>query len=111
MHTRDGHPLVGSPKATFLTIVTIIRTSAKKQNTTPSMDENASGTVENAIMPSRAYKNSFQKDHFVSPFFLSIFSNSSHYVEKPTQPKNPFEKRLYSSMDKMASTNCLVISL
>lgn len=40
----------------------------------PSIDERASGIVENAVIPSREYKNNFQKDHFVSPATLSTFS-------------------------------------
>ena len=38
-----------------------------------------------------------------------IYSYSSHLVLKPTQPKIPLVKRLYSRMDRMASTICLVI--
>ena len=43
-------------------------------------------------------------------FFRSILSNSSHFVSKPTQPKIPLLNRLYSGMERMASTTCLVIS-
>ena len=53
----------------------------------PSIDERASGIVENAVIPSREYKNNFQKDHFVSPATLSTFSYSIHMEIKPTQPK------------------------
>ena len=58
---------------------------------------------------SREYTRSFQKFHLVSPLARSTFSYSSHLVLKPTQPKIPLVKRLYSRMDRMASTICLVI--
>ena len=70
----------------------------------PSIDERASGIVENAVIPSREYKNNFQKDHFVSPATLSTFSYSIHLVLNPTQPKIPFENQLYSPISIMALT-------
>lgn len=57
----------------------------------------------------KEYTRSFQKFHLVSPLARSTFSYSSHLVLKPTQPKIPLVKRLYSRMDRMASTICLVI--
>ena len=74
-----------------------------KQNKIPNTDANTNGAVEKAIIPSIEYKNNFQKLHFVSPATLSTFSYSSHFVSKPTQPNIPFEKRLYSGMERMAS--------
>ena len=62
-----------------------------------------------AVIPSMEYTSSFQKFHLVSPLARSTFSYSSHLVLKPTQPKIPLVKRLYSRMDRMASTICLVI--
>ena len=38
------------------------------------IEENISGAVEKAVIPSNAYLNNFQKDHFVFPATLSIFS-------------------------------------
>ena len=40
----------------------------------------AQGAVEYAKIPSIEYKNSFQKDHFVSPALLSTFSKAIHFV-------------------------------
>ena len=81
-----------------------------KQNSNPITVAIASGAVVNATMPSIEYKNSFQKDHFVVPADLCSFSYSSHFVLKPTQPKIPFVKRLYSLIDKTALTTFLVIN-
>ena len=36
------------------------------------------GRVVNATIPSIAYLNNFQNDHFVSPATLSTFSYSNH---------------------------------
>jgi len=60
------------------------------------IDASASGAVENAVIPSRAYLNNFQNDHFVSPATLSIFSYSIHFVSNPTNENNPLENLLYS---------------
>ena len=59
---------------------TMEKIKAAAQNTTPITDDIASGTVENAVIPSSEYKNSFQKFHFVSPWVRSTFSYSSHFV-------------------------------
>ena len=80
MHTSDGQPDVGSPNTTVLTIVKMISTNARKQNSSPSTETNASGAVENARIPSREYRNSFQKVHVVSPLLRSIFSYFSDLV-------------------------------
>ena len=48
MHTSDGQPDVGSPNTIVRTIVKIISTNARKQNSSPSTETNASGAVENA---------------------------------------------------------------
>ena len=87
-----------------------IMTNATKRNSIPITDAMDSGAVENATIPSREYKNNFQKDHFVLPATRSTFLYSSHFVRKPTHPKIPFEKRLYSPISRIASVICLVIS-
>ena len=51
--------------------------TAPRKKTTPATDAMVKGTVENAIIPSREYRKSFQNDHFVSPFLRSMFSYSS----------------------------------
>ena len=53
----------------------------------PSIDERASGIVENAVIPSREYKNNFQKDHFVSAT-LSTFSAFNPFGIKSGQRKS-----------------------
>ena len=44
-----------------------------KQNSNPIQDEIRRGVVENAVIPSKAYFVSFQKDHFVEPATLCTF--------------------------------------
>ena len=106
----EGQPEVGSPKISVLTMIKMIATNATRQNTIPITDAITSGAVEKATMPSKAYRNNFQKDHFVSPADRSIFSYSSHFFRKPTQPKIPLEKRLYSPMLKIAFTTLRFIN-
>ena len=79
------------------------------QTTTPISDTIVSGTVENAMIPSNAYRNNFQNDHFVSPAARSTFSNSIHFVLNPTHPKIPFVNRLYYGMERIALTISLFI--
>ena len=88
MQTSDGQPDVGSLKINVLTIINIIIKNAKKQKNIPSIDEIISGVVENAVIPSKAYLVNFQKDHFVSPATLWIFSYSNHFVLNPTNQIN-----------------------
>ena len=109
MHTRDGHPLVGSLKISVLIIINIINIKAINNISIPISDAIANGAVEKATIPSILYNNNFQKDHFVSPATLSTFSNSIHFVLNPTQPNSPLLKRLYSFNSNKAFTNCLVI--
>ena len=71
MHTSDGQPDVGSPNTIVRTIVKIISTNARKQNSSPSTETNASGAVEDASIPSREYRNSFQKFHLEAPAWRS----------------------------------------
>ena len=66
-----GQPDVGSPKTRVLIIITIIIINEIKQNRKPAIEAIASGAVEKATIPSRAYKNNFQNDHLVSPAILS----------------------------------------
>ena len=47
----------------------------------PSIDERASGIVENAVIPSREYKNNFQNDHFVFPATRSSVCNLLHRLQ------------------------------
>ena len=76
-------------------IIKIVK-NATTQNINPNTEDNINGTVENAVIPSKAYLNSFQNDHFVSPATLSTFSYSIHFVLNPTKLNNPFEYLLYS---------------
>ena len=80
IHTSDGQPEVGSPYINVLTIINIIAKNEITQNIIPNTDANIKGVVENAVIPSIAYLNNFQNDHFVSPATLSTFSNSIHFV-------------------------------
>ena len=107
----DGQPDTGSPYNSVFAIITIIKSTAIKQKHIPINAAITSGTVENAVIPSKEYVNNFQKDHFVLPATLSTFSYSSHFVSNPTQVKIPFENLLYSCMETIASFICLVISL
>lgn len=54
IHTSDGHPETGSPKISFLIIITKIIMNANAQNNNPANEESISGTVENATIPSIA---------------------------------------------------------
>ena len=79
------------------------------QKRIPKTDAIINGRVEKAIIPSREYKNNPINDHFVSPATRSTFSKAIHFVLNPTQPKIPFEKRLYSPISNIESTICRVI--
>ena len=81
------------------------------QITNPSIAAIDSGTVVKATIPSIAYKNNFQKDHFDSPATLFTFSYSNHLVLNPTKLNSPFEYLLYSFNKRTAFTTCLVINL
>lgn len=63
MANRD----VGSPNANVFIIIANIKIPATTQNKNPTIEAIARGAVENAVIPSKAYLNNFQKDHFVSP--------------------------------------------
>ena len=91
IQARLGQPPTGSPQIKVLQIITIIIINAMKQNRTPKNAAMVNGTVVKATIPSMAYLNNFQKDHFVSPATLSTFSNSNHFVLYPTKLHNPFE--------------------
>ena len=54
IHTRLGHPDVGSPYIRVLIIINSIMINAIMQNNIPAIELIASGAVENAIIPSRA---------------------------------------------------------
>ena len=87
IHTIEAQPCTGSPYSNFLAMIKIRNANATKSIKIPTNDANAKGFVENPIMPSIEYLNSFQKDHFVVPATLSIFSYSNHFVLKPTHGK------------------------
>ena len=91
IHTRLGHPEVGSPYMIVLIIIKIIMQNAMKQNIIPVKEIMASGTVEKATIPSIAYVNNFQNDHFVFLATLGVFSYSNHFVFYPTNWNNPLE--------------------
>ena len=65
-------------------IMTIIMINAIKQNNIPIIELKTRGVVEKATIPSMAYRNNFQNDHFVVPATRSIFSYSNHLVLYPT---------------------------
>ena len=54
IHTRLGQPVVGSPNARVLTIITIIMINDTKQNRKPAIEAIANGAVEKATIPSMA---------------------------------------------------------
>ena len=77
IHTSEGQPDTGSPKISLRTIINMIIIKAITQNNTPTNEAIKSGAVENAVIPSREYTNSFQKFHLVSPLARSTFSYSA----------------------------------
>ena len=110
IQTSEGQPLVGSSKINVFTIITKIIKNEIKQNNNPIADEIRSGAVEKAVIPSKAYFVSFQKDHYVFPATLWIFLYSIHFTSKPTKLNKPFEYLLYSFKESIASTTCLFIN-
>ena len=111
MQISEGYPATGSPKIRVLTIIMHIKIKANIHNNIPIIDAIANGAVENATIPSKEYKNSFQNDHLVSPATRSTFSYSNHFVLYQTKKKIPFENLLYSFKLRIESTICLVIIL
>ena len=59
MHTRDGQPDTGSPNISFRMMMKKIIKKATTQKNAPMTEASISGTVENAQMPSREYRNSY----------------------------------------------------
>ena len=55
---------------------------ARKQKIIPMTEAMESGAVENAANPSMAYRNNFQKPHFVSPATLFLFSKEGGRVNE-----------------------------
>ena len=100
----DGQPDTGSPQTSVLITITAIIIKESTQNSTPTTEANESGATENPVIPSTEYLNSFHMDHLVFPAERSILSYCSHFVRNPTQPKIPFEKRLYSLISRTACT-------
>ena len=74
MQAKLGQPEVGSPKAKVFIIIISINTPEIIQNKKPIIEAIARGAVVNAVIPSKAYFTSFQKDHLVSPAALFTFS-------------------------------------
>ena len=54
IHTRDGHPLVGSLKISVLTMMKAIKINATNNINIPTTEAIASGAVEKATTPSMA---------------------------------------------------------
>ena len=54
IHTIEGHPPTGSPKASVLIIIIRIATKDIKQNNNPIIAAIHNGVVEKAIIPSKA---------------------------------------------------------
>ena len=77
IHTRLGHPDVGSPYTRVLTIIKMIKINDITQKRIPTNEAIASGVVEKATIPSIAYWNNFQNDHLVSPATLSMFCHQN----------------------------------
>ena len=75
-----------------------------KNDKIPHPVANFNGKLEKLMMPSQEYFKSFLKLHFVCPATLSMLSYDNQYVLNPIQPKIPFEKRLFSHIDTIAST-------
>ena len=80
IQTRDGQPATGSPNINVFVIMTTIIIKETIKNNNPTTDEIAKGTVENATILSKEYKNNFQKLHLVVPATLSTFLYSHHLV-------------------------------
>ena len=80
------------------------------QNNNPETVAITRGAVENAQIPSIAYKSKLNNDHFVLPATRCLFSTSNHLVLNPTKLNKPFEYLLYSFNDSTAFTTCLVIN-
>ena len=98
------------PKQRMINITS--RTSvAAAVKTPPTKTAAHNGAIVYSMMPSSAYSTSFQNDHFVSPAIRRTFSYSTYSVLKPTQTNSPFEKRLRSRKDRIASTTARFINL
>ena len=103
-HHMSHQPDTGSPQTSVLTTITAIIIKESTQNSTPTTEASESGATENPVIPSTEYLNNFHMDHLVFPAERSILSYCSHFVRNPTQPKIPFEKRLYSLISRTACT-------
>ena len=81
---------VWSPYTKVFIIINKIKIAETNVKSKPKTELIASGAVEKAVIPSKAYLNNFQNDHFVSPATLSTFSYSIHFVSNPTKDVKPF---------------------
>ena len=68
-----------------------------KQNMIPAIELIANGAVENATIPSSAYMNNFQKDHFVSPATLSSLCKPEPFQTPKPRHTLSFLNRIYGS--------------
>lgn len=95
-----------------MSFLLIINTTNKNEIiviTIPAHDDKVNEIKEKLIIPSTTYLNKDQNHHFASPTIQSIFSLGYQCVLKPTHPKIPLEKWLYSSISTIASTIDLFI--
>ena len=104
-----GHPATGSPNIIALTTTNTIPANARRQNSSPMIDEKTSGTMEKPTIPLIEYLSSERKFHLLFPAARSTFSYEMQWVLNPTQEKMPLEKRLTSLSERTASTNRLVM--
>ena len=74
MQTREAQPSTGSPQISLRTMTKMIAIKETNVRKIPPKDAIDNGVWEKLTMPSRAYLNSFQKLHLVSPATRSTFS-------------------------------------
>ena len=71
MQASDGQPPTGSPYTKVFMMIITTATTAIKQNSKPTRADIVNGTVENEVIPSRAYLNNLKKLNFEVPDTLS----------------------------------------
>ena len=79
-----GHPATGSPNIIALTTTNTIPANARRQNSSPMIDEKTSGTMEKPTIPSIEYLSSERKFHLLFPAARSTFSYEMQWVLNPT---------------------------
>lgn len=105
----DVHPYAELWYINCLMDSTTMATLENRQKNIPIAAAITSGIVENEVRASSEYITSPINDHLVLPAHRSTFSNSSHFVLKPTHSYIPFMNRLYSGISKMASITLRLI--